>query len=134
MLKLDTFITTFMFSVHILYPDAILGVIILVSSVVLLNRLNSKAAEDLSGDDYGFTKAIVGLAFVNLLLQVPYLVVNCLIKYIDRAWDVYDLSETIDTNLTYASRITSKTKDFEMCITFWILIFARQFRAAFCKN
>ena len=119
---------------HFLYPDGILGVIILVSSVTLLNRLHSKAAEDLEGDDYGFTKAIVALAFVNLLFQAPYLVIDLIIGYVDKAWKVYGLSDAINTNLKYASIITPKAKDFSMCITFWVLIFARQFRSAFCKN
>ena len=118
---------------HFLYPDGIFGVIILVSSVTLLNRLHSKAA-DLEGDDYGFTKAIVALAFVNLLFQAPYLVIDLIIGYVDKAWKVYGLSDAINTNLKYASIITPKAKDFSMCITFWVLIFARQFRAAFCKD
>ena len=127
-------INLFLFAVHILYPDGILGMITLISSIVLLSRLNGKAAENLDADDYSLSKVVVGIAFVNLLLHVPYLVVNCIIKYIDRAFDTYDLSETIDTNLTYAATITSKARDFEMCIAFWVLIFARPFRAAFCKN
>ena len=107
---------------------------VLISSVTLLGRLNSKAADSLDGSDYNLSKAIVGLAFINLLLQVPYLVVDLVLLYIDRAWDAYDLSDTIDTNIRYTSVITSKAKDFQMCITFWILIFSRHFRSAFCKN
>ena len=130
----DNSIYCMFFAVHILYPDGILGLIILILAIALLCHLNGKAAENLEGDEFNLSKAIVGLAFINILIQIPYIAVNCIILYVDKVWDVYDFSDTIDTNLRYTAMITNKAKDFNMCITFWVLIFTRQFRSAFCKN
>ena len=67
-------------------------------------------------------------------LQVPYLVVNCIYLYINKVWAPYDFSAEVHTNLQYAGIITSKAKDFEFCLTFFLLLFARQFRSAFCRD
>ena len=123
-----------MFPVHVTYPDVLLGLTILISAIILLVRLHGKSAQSLEPDEFNLSKAIVALAFVNLFFQVPFLVVNCVIMYINKVWDVYDFSATIDMNLKYTAIITDKAKDFNFCLTFWILIFARQFRSTLCKN
>ncbi len=110
--------------------------LLFIGSSILLLRLRTKAAESLDGDDFNFTKAIVALAFINILMQIPYVLVNCVFLYVRRVWrpQAYeDFSDTVKENLAYAGAITNKAKDLSMCLTFFMLLFARMFRAAFCK-
>ena len=105
-----------------------------IAGVVLQCYLNGKAAQSLASDDFNFSKAISLLAFVNVVLMIPNAIINGLILYLDKVWDVYDFSDTVDANLKYTSRIVRKVGTFVLCITFFLLLFGRQFRSGCCKN
>ena len=108
--------------------------VIWVAAVVLQCHLNGKAAQSLESDDFNFSKAISLLAFVNVVLMIPNVIVNGVILYLDKVWDVYDYSDTVDANLKYTSRIVRKVGTFVLCITFFVLLFGRQFRSGCCRN
>ena len=125
---------SFYFTVHLFLPDLVMVIVVLVAGIVLQSRLNGKAAQTLEPDDFNFSKAIALLAFINAIIMLPYIIVNGFILNVDKAWDTYDFSDTVDSNLKYTSRITGKFASFVLSITFFVLIFGRQFRAGCCKN
>ncbi len=122
------------FSVHLAFPDVVCLLTILIAAIVLRTQLGGKGGETQDDDDYSLSKALVILAFVNILFMIPYLVVNCILLYIDRVWDTYDFSETMQENLSYAAIIFRQTKAFGFCLTFFVLLHARPFRACCCRN
>ena len=122
------------FAVHLFIPNVGLVFVVWVAAVVLQCYLNGKGAQSLESDDFNFSKAIALLAFVNVVIMTPNIIVNGLILYIDKISGVYDFSDTVDANLKYTSRIVGKVSTFVLCITFFILLFCRQFRSGCCRN
>ncbi len=63
---------------------------------------------------------------------------NCIFGYIDSKWDPFDFAlepdnETSD-NLSMTARVTKPFKFFMFAITFFILLFVRQFRQKMCRD
>ena len=125
---------THFFPVHLIIPNIAMLIVVLVSGLVLLCHLSGKSAQTLEPDDFKLSKALVGLALLNVLFMIPYIIVNGAILYVDKTFDTYDFSATVDKNLKYTSRITEKFAYFVLCITFFVLLFGRQFRACCCRN
>ena len=136
MIFAHTFIFTCVlyFTVHLFIPNIGLVVVVCVAAVVLQCYLNGKAAQSLESDDFNFSKTIALLGFVNVAIMIPRIIVSGAILNIDKVFDVYDLSDTADTNLKYTSRIVGKIGTFVLCITFFVLLFGRQFRSGCCRN
>ena len=121
-----------LFVVHILFPDVLLLLTVFVSAHVMFS-LHGKATANLNEEDVNFCNCITVLAFVNVAIMVPYLAVNVILLYIDKVFNVYNFSDKMFENLSHASRITEKFKNFNLCITFFILLFSSKFRSALCS-
>ena len=119
--------------VHIIYPDVILNIACLITLCVLSWCVYNREEIVVEYSNYNLTKCIMALGCAHLILQVPYLVVNCIFLYVDARWDVYDFSLEIQTKLVHASYATTEIKDFIYAVNFFILIFVKQFRRVICK-
>ena len=119
--------------VHILYPDVILNLACLVALGVLSSCVYNREEAFLEYNHYNLTKCIIALGCAHLVLQIPYLVVNCILLYVDARWNVYDFSADTHDNLVHASYITIEIKDFIFAINFFVLVFIRQFRRVVCQ-
>ena len=115
-------------------PDVAMVFTALISGLVLLCRLNGKSAHSMEPDDFNLSKALVGLAIVNFLIMIPNIIISGVLLKLDKDRDLYDFSATVDANLKYTARITGKFAGFVSCITFFVLLFGRQFRSCCCKN
>ena len=120
--------------VHLIYPDIILNLARLVMIVLVTINICKVSSDKVEDSGHNLTKCLTLLGSVHLLLQIPYLIMNCAFLYVNFRWGPYDFSEDVWNNISYTGLITIELKDFIYSLTFLALIFAKEFRRLFCSD
>lgn len=116
-------------------PDVLSFVPLVVGTIVLYIRLQTKSVKvNLDDDDLDLSRATAGVGLANIIFITPYLIVACVILWLEKNWDVFDYSETVGQNLKHAKVICRQFKHLSYCLLFFFLLFGRQFRHFCCKN
>ncbi len=136
------------FIVHILYPDVILNLACLILVIALgvkVARKQPSGGKNLIEDpeciskqpedpEVSLSRCIVCLGVLHLLIQVPYLLINCVFLYAHARWDAHDIEGVTWDRILYTGTVTIELKDWAYAGTFFVLIFARPFRSVFCRG
>ena len=118
--------------VHLAYPDVVLYLTCIIMTAMLMIETNRKSGSSIDDDSRCITKGVIGLAWCHILIQLPYLIINCALLYLDARWNLYDFNNSTWNNIIYTGNITIEVKDFIFGVTFFVLVFVRPFRRVLC--
>jgi hypothetical protein len=121
------------FMVNIVLPDAFLTIFYMIVWFMLLCVSKSKSGKGMEDEDRNITNVMLGLVLINLILRLPFIINNCIFRYLQGHHNIYDdkLSPMFWENSAYAAPITVQFKDTVHAFNFFVLLFIVKFRNAF---
>lgn len=119
------------FIVHIVLPDAVLEIMMIIMLFVLIGGTRCKTAKRMADNDHNLTNVIIGYVIVQLVIRIPFILINCVLLYLDKWHDLYDFPENHWSNIKYSGIVLGQVKEVGHAVNFFVLCFIVEFRNAF---